>query len=264
MPPTNAARSADVADYDSLQAAIQKKDLEGARKILGLNRSLARKLGSSGFTLLHLAIQLDQPEMANLLIENGADVNARARDGSMPIDVLPFTWNITDQDEATLDVLLVHDANVNGGTSMPLAARLILSIGGDGEAARTLDNSASEYGVRVTATLRKLLQHGADIETYDEHKNTLLIAAIARNLPALAMMLVNEGANVNAANDEGLTPLHVLAGSGTLHFEELADLLLKKGARLGVKDKQGRTPLAIAETAGNESIASYLRSHTQR
>ena len=59
------------------------------------------------------------------------------------------------------------------------------------------------------------------------------------------------GADVNAKNDGGFTPLHAAALNG---HKEIAELLIEKGANLNAKDRRGRTPLDQAE---GETAAAY-------
>lgn len=55
--------------------------------------------------------------------------------------------------------------------------------------------------------------------------------------------LVNRGADVNAVDNSGFTPLHQAASYG---FVDKAKFLLEKGARLDVVSKAGTTPLHLA------------------
>ena len=63
--------------------------------------------------------------------------------------------------------------------------------------------------------------------------------------PTLEVMkvLVQLGANVNAANAAGDTALHRAASK---RFNEIIQFLSENGASLNVQDEQGRTPLACA------------------
>ena len=61
--------------------------------------------------------------------------------------------------------------------------------------------------------------------------------------PGLAQLLIKAGANPNATNKEGMTPLCVAAKEGR---PEMARLLVKAGADLNATNKDGTTPLYIA------------------
>ena len=66
------------------------------------------------------------------------------------------------------------------------------------------------------------------------------------------------GADVNARDDAGATPLHLAAGAGHL---ALAEALLEAGADVNATDLQGRTPTGLAVQAGHDEIADLLREH---
>ncbi|KAF2656072.1 ankyrin [Lophiostoma macrostomum CBS 122681] len=71
--------------------------------------------------------------------------------------------------------------------------------------------------------------------------NTLLHFAAGYNRPAIVSMLVNAGMDVNANNDCGETPLHLVIQRGIDY--ECARLLLDNGADPSQQDVQGRSPL---------------------
>ena len=52
--------------------------------------------GDDGGTALHAAAFLGQYEVAKLLVQKGADVNARKNDGVTAMDVLKVDWGTTE------------------------------------------------------------------------------------------------------------------------------------------------------------------------
>ena len=57
------------------------------------------------------------------------------------------------------------------------------------------------------------------------------------------MELIQDGANVNAKNDTGTTPLMIAAGNNP--NPEVLKGLIEAGADVNAKDKDGDTPLMI-------------------
>ncbi len=53
----------------------------------------------------------------------------------------------------------------------------------------------------------------------------------------VAELLLAKGADVNATNNDGDTPLHCAA-----YHRDMAELLLNKGANVSAKNKRGETP----------------------
>jgi ankyrin repeat protein len=66
-------------------------------------------------------------------------------------------------------------------------------------------------------------------------------------------LLVGFGADLNAASNDGRTPLHVAAAAAD---DAVVALLLLKGADAGATDKEGKTPLDLA---GTDAVRRRLR-----
>ena len=67
-------------------------------------------------------------------------------------------------------------------------------------------------------------------------------------------MLLNAGANVNAINHKGSTPLHFYCygdtDNGELHTVHGAKELIQAGATVDAVDNSGMTPLLVCCTSG--------------
>ena len=65
-----------------------------------------------------------------------------------------------------------------------------------------------------------------------------------RNDPVdVIKLLVEKGADVNDANEIGMTPMHYAVQRGT---DRIIEYLASKGAKFDTKNKQGRTPADLA------------------
>ncbi|KAF5911824.1 hypothetical protein HPG69_015802, partial [Diceros bicornis minor] len=107
-------------------------------------------------------------------------------------------------------------------------------------------------------TMADALAHGADVNWVNggQENATPLIQATAANSLLACEFLLQNGANVNQADNHGRGPLHhatILGHTG------LACLFLKRGADLGARDSEGRDPLTIAMEAANADIVTLLR-----
>ncbi len=77
-----------------------------------------------------------------------------------------------------------------------------------------------------------------DIETRDQHGNTLFILACQQGSKKLAKFLLRRGSNMNAQNHAGNTALHYL---NEYNHANLADWLVRKGADDTLKNAEGLT-----------------------
>ena len=64
---------------------------------------------------------------------------------------------------------------------------------------------------------------------------------------------MDKGADVNAANDAGMTPMHYAVQRGV---DRIIEYLAGKGARFDIKNKQGRSPADLARGGRLRSSAS--------
>jgi hypothetical protein len=74
----------------------------------------------------------------------------------------------------------------------------------------------------------------------------------------LMQLLMDHGANPNARDNLGFTPLHDSSQWGSV---EGTSLLLKYDAIIDAEDKGGRTPLQLSLENGRQDIATCLREH---
>jgi ankyrin repeat protein len=68
-------------------------------------------------------------------------------------------------------------------------------------------------------------------------------------------VLTSAGADVNAADRRGSTPLHNAASGG---HDAAVRLLAEQGANLEAETQSGQTPLAMTATSTNLSLAAYV------
>ena len=71
-------------------------------------------------------------------------------------------------------------------------------------------------------------------------------------------MLISYGADVNARQLQGYTPMHSAAHKGS---NDIAELLLKNGADINARTDNGKTPLSLAVEADHCGTIKFLREH---
>jgi ankyrin repeat protein len=118
--------------------------------------------------------------------------------------------------------------------------------------------------------VRSLIAEGADVKEANDTgraplHEAVIYAAEAGCGKSVVETLLDNGADVDCRDGEGLTPLHYLAESRHAlgkdvqrQADEVAKLLIQKGADVNAQDKGGETPLHSASANDAVDIARSL------
>ena len=243
-PPEAPPRPEDLAV--ALSEAAAKGDAQQVRELLLRGADVQ---GRDGNEFGHTALQQTKSlEVARVLIEHAADVNAKDQFGHTVLHEAAL-----DGEEMWARLLVEHRADVNakdekGNTALTMAAR------------RQRDGPLLKYvpahrgHVEVA---RLLVEHRADMNAKNMLGCQALILALAGRLGQadLARLLVERGADVHAKDEDGRTALILAAQGGE---EICARLLVEHGADVNAKDKDGRTAMKFAVQNGCVKVAGFL------
>ncbi|KAL2167916.1 hypothetical protein VTG60DRAFT_654 [Thermothelomyces hinnuleus] len=202
-------------------------------------------------TPLHLAARRlpEDRRPFHLLVERGANVNARGGDYGYPLQALCAFSSDYDVDPlAEIELLLNGGADINAcggryGTALQVSCRhnnaeiaaFLLDRGADvnaqgGEMGTAL-HVACRYGRANPDLVRLLLDNGADVNARHEFYGTALQLSCLEGYIEIATLLLDRGADINAISGKHGTALQAACGSlETLNRLSLVTLLLEHGA----------------------------------
>jgi ankyrin repeat protein len=236
---TNAGRSFKPdTDAAALLVAIDSQHQPIARFLL--ERGADPNLNGAGRTALHSAVQQAMPEIVKVLLAKGADPNARL---TKPMPALSRL------------ILQQHGLEVTtiGATPFWLAASY-----GDMPVMRILKEGGADPNLTTTdRTTPLMVAAGVDfVEGQDKYGRRLFIfdnAALQARAREAILYCLELGADINAANDKGQTPL-----IGAVYFRSpsFVQFMIDRGARINVVNTRGQTPWLI--TQGEYRSGSFL------
>ena len=235
-----------VDHFGALQWAAGRGQAEIVRLLIARKADVNR-LDQSGNSALNLANRLD---VVRALVENGADVNIEAKGGYTPLHDAIGGGHM---DAARY--LVAHGATVDlfSATGLGDLNRLKKEFDKDPTSLQVKLNGCSlMYWAMDAATVKFLVAHKVDVN--DQGGNGITpLHSVAQKSAEAAEALLENGANPNAQDKEGWTPLHNVL---RLEKEDAIKVLIKHGADPTIKNNNGESPLnwAIRDSKSQPSI----------
>jgi ankyrin repeat protein len=245
-------RAADVGAKDSdgntaLHRAAQGGHAEVVSFLLSAGANIhAQEDWHGGATALHLAAEQGHIEVVTLLVTKGADVNSVDRDGRTPLYYASFPIvSLQEQLRGSYGVGYGIRGHANVVALLVQKGGRINSKSKSGVTA--LHNAAKSYNHEMTSFL---LAHGAEVNARDDYGQTPLHMAsgslhTTEREAQLSVIraLLSHGADPMAFTDSGYSPIHRAALHG---YAEVVELLLGIGVDANLSKKDRETPLAAA------------------
>ncbi|KAJ8668034.1 hypothetical protein QAD02_009697 [Eretmocerus hayati] len=190
-------------------------------------------VGSTGYSLFHIACGMGNIKMMQLFLQNGIEVNLST-----------ILQSEVFYDKKPLHLVTHHDAQ-----SGVKAIKLLLENGADVNARDSKMNTALHF-MRMNATfaiIDVLVEHGADVNAINSLSETPLLSICidgdglnAKKVCGNVKSFLNNGADINLADEEGQTPMTIRTWKATDGWDEeipnkfldTANILLKHVIKL--------------------------------
>lgn len=288
----------DSCHHRVLSAAVRRRDAAMTRLLLehGADPNLPEEGGPRGLSLW-IAVNDRERGIVRLLLAHGADPNAEVDSSGTPMAQAGRDAELTELlgghggrrqasdreqvarlvDEGQLDQAerllranphLIQDEGAGWGDGILAGpARegrhdIIAMLLRLGARVPPVSKWAPYYYFKHEATAAFLLEHGMDAGHMNWHRFTMLHHMAAEGEVAKAKLLLANGAEIDAIDDEyRSTPLGVAARRGQ---RAMVELLLERGADPAASGAWWATPLAWAEMKGHRQVADVLRGGERR
>ncbi|UCF04055.1 MAG: ankyrin repeat domain-containing protein [bacterium] len=219
---SSAAMSQDILQVLRMGNAARGKEM------LEADPSLATYVGGEKETPLHYAAYLGDMDLIKLLVELGADINARNDFNQNPMLYAAYEGKLG-------------------------ACEYLLEKGSDFDYQDTRGNTPLLFAARQNhpEVVKLLIEKGATVEVKGNNGATPLYHAAARGNFEILKMLEVEGAAIGTADDNGLVPVLAALNGG---HREVVEYLISKGALNGFTKEQYNVLMHGAAAAGMDAL----------
>jgi ankyrin repeat protein len=277
----NGANVSDARGQTPLMLAAAFGSVE-AMQLLVDGGANVKAASNSGLTALHLGV--GDIRKVRLLVERGADIHATSQMGRTPLLVAAYTTGSFESVKFLLSRGAdAKKADATGLTPLHAAvaandvamAKLLLESGSDANAQANIPQSATPLMLAGqngnTDLIKLLLAKDVSVNAHSSSTNSrvqngviqfgavtaLHTAALAGNAEAVKL-LIDAGANVNAEDVRGMTPL-MWAVSTDRPNVSIVRMLIAKGSDVSIRSKSQETVADWARKFNHSGVMTELK-----
>lgn len=215
-----------------LFAAIEAGDRDGVRRLVEASPALAAARDPRGVSAVLFTRYRDRLDILGVLLEAGPELDLHDAAG---LGLVNRLRQLVDQDPGSIDA-----CTTDGFTPLQLSAF---------------------FGHPAAVAL--LLDRGAPVGTVSRNPMRVqaLHAAAASGSHEAVMLLLGAGADPDARQQGGFTPLMAVAARGD---EPAVQALLERGADHTLRNDEGKVAADLATDRGHAALAERLRRRAER
>lgn len=251
--------------YTPLMFAVKDGDLEKVKSLLKENPETLEAVHMNGSTALTVAIFEKKTDIAQWLIEQGANINHVNRFGYSPIFYACYT------SIEFIEWLLNKNVPVRGKQGAEMLMEMIKTkdwikseffidheFGAETSQYPFL-GEALKHGAKMTI-IKKLLRypHVRINEQFTDNKTTVLHQCVYVQDIETMKFCLERGADPNITNKNKESPLFWLGMYGKDQIVEFAQTLIEAGANVNEQDASGKTPLYNAILSCQKPLIEIL------
>ncbi|XP_071126557.1 uncharacterized protein [Mytilus edulis] len=198
------------------------------------------KQDSDGKTALHLAVLHRHQHIAEMLLQQKADVHLRDSDSRSAIHIA-----CNNGDLHMVELLIKHKAHINKKEKLGFTPLHLACIRG------------------LTEVVELLVQEKAKLNKVDDIGRTPFYVACEMNRLDIVRVLLQQQTMNHIHIEEsknGFTPLHIACEK---EHTDIVETLLKYGANVNRPSKSNDTPMKIAKRHGHKDIIKLLRKYEE-
>jgi len=264
-----------LADAAPIHDAVKAGDVAKVKDLLAADPAQVNALSEDNSVPLLYALYVTEKnneEIFTLLLDNGADVNATNNSAMNPVLLAAEEGNLSwvmrladkgaDLIVADLDGNgLLHHAAIGGNVKV---AEWVLAHGYMVKAVNNYGSTPLHFALKDDGTEELELEVVLELMAVDVMTELPWLMRVLvmkeineerRQQAAMAAWLVDQGADVNAVNALGNTPL---LDAARLGFYDTVILMQKKDADVKAVNKAGETALYLAAPRHNAKLLTYL------